>query len=356
MNGERKSAAPRDGQDMKLAHVEFYVEDLDEVVDRLAESYGFTKSPEADVATSADTHRSAVMRGGLITLVVTQALSETHFAHDFVWRHGDGVGNLGIGVADVTAAFEDAVERGAVAVSAPQRNGTDGAITAVIRGFGDVLHTFVEHREKAPAARVPSSAVRRIDHLAVCLEAGELNPTTEYYESALGFSTIFEERIVIGSQAMLSKVVQSPSAEITLTLIEPDTRMDAGQIDEFLKRHNGAGVQHIAFETNDIVRSVSVLSDKGVDFLSTPATYYDALADRLDLATHSVDELRQRNILVDEDHDGQLFQIFARSTHPRNTLFFEVIERLGAKTFGSGNIKALYEAVEAARVHGETST
>jgi 4-hydroxymandelate synthase len=147
--------------------------------------------------------------------------------------------------------------------------------------------------------------------------------------------------------------VQSTSGKVTLTLIEPDATRESGQIDEFLKNHGGAGVQHVAFVTDQIVASVGAMAERGVGFLPTPGSYYDLLADRITLDRHSIAGLRELDILVDEDHQGQLFQIFARSTHPRKTFFLEVIERAGARTFGSGNIKALYEAVEVERLKAE---
>ncbi|BCK72298.1 hypothetical protein Srufu_062510 [Streptomyces libani subsp. rufus] len=194
------------------------------------------------------------------------------------------------------------------------------------------------------------AGLEAIDHFAVCLRAGGLDPTVAFYENVLGFSMIFEEKITVGAQAMLSKVVQDASRTVTLTLIEPDTTAQSGQIDSFLSANGGEGIQHIAFSTPNAVETVSVMEERGVEFLSTPGAYYRALRDRITLAAHTLDDLQRRNLLADEDHDGQLFQIFTRSMYPRQTLFFEVIQRLGARTFGSGNIKALYEAVEAERV------
>jgi 4-hydroxymandelate synthase len=188
-----------------------------------------------------------------------------------------------------------------------------------------------------------------IDHIAVCLNTGDMNATVDFYRKALGFRDIFEEHIVVGAQAMESKVVQSPSGTVTLTLIEPDPSAAPGQIDEFLKSHQGAGVQHLAFSSPDAVRAVRVLTARGVTFLTTPPAYYDLLGQRIDLSRSRLEDLRARNVLADEDHHGRLFQIFTASTHPRHTLFFEVIERQGAETFGSANIKALYEAVELER-------
>jgi 4-hydroxymandelate synthase len=147
-------------------------------------------------------------------------------------------------------------------------------------------------------------------------------------------------------------VVQSADRTVTLTPIEPDRDSGPGQIDDFVKNHGGAGVQHIAFGSANAVEVVSELVERGVEFLETPAAYYEQLEDRLTPSTHSTEELRRLNLLVDQDQHGQLFQIFTRTVHPRRTLFFEVIERLGARTFGSGNIKALYQAVEAEQTQG----
>jgi 4-hydroxymandelate synthase len=187
-----------------------------------------------------------------------------------------------------------------------------------------------------------------VDHAAICLPAGELAPTVRYYREVFGFQQIFEEFIEVGEQAMDSKVVQSPSERVTFTLIEPVPDRRPGQIDGFLARHGGAGVQHLAFLTDDIVRAVRTFEDRGVRFLSTPASYYEALEARLGGTEVDVRDLRSTNVLVDRDHWGELFQIFTRSMHVRDTYFMEIIDRHGARTFGSGNIKALYEAVERA--------
>jgi len=365
---ERISSASVEG--LKLDYVEFYVSSADSAAAWLIDSYGFEVLAVAGGALAGCDHKSVVLRQNAITLVLTEALTDLHPAGLYVQHHGDGVANLGFRVTDVSAALAAAVARGAVPVIVPGLRQDDGVVTATIKGFGDVLHTFAQIDDSLPEGapllsglefqepRTPSRSggpeLQRIDHFAVCLEAGQLLPTVEFYKSVLDFEMIFEERIQVGSQAMLSQVVQSPFGDVTLTLIEPDPQSNLGQIDDFLKDHNGPGVQHIAFTSDDIVRSVSTLVGNDIAFLQTPASYYDLLVERLELAAHSVQELKGLNILVDEDHEGQLFQIFTRSVHPRRTLFLEVIQRLGARTFGSGNIKALYEAVELERVKAGT--
>ncbi|MFJ9034290.1 4-hydroxyphenylpyruvate dioxygenase [Streptomyces sp. NPDC102274] len=346
--------AKSDVQELSIDHVTLYVEDLETTALSFARDYGFETYATAELPGRA---KSVAIGSGRIRLVLTQALQDDHPAALYVRQHGDGVADIALTTPDAEAAFAEAVRRGTRPLAEPTE--VDSVITATIAGFGDVRHTFVQRREGTGASHLPGftsvdggysevdSGLLEIDHLAVCLEAGSLRSTVEFYERVLGFRNTFTERILVGAQAMDSEVVQSPSGGVTLTLIEPDTSREPGQVDYFIKNHDGSGVQHIAFRTEDIVRSVAAMSDRGIEFLSTPAAYYRMLGDRLRLARHLPEELASLNILADEDHEGQLFQIFTRSVHPRRTLFFEVIERVGATTFGSGNIKALYEAVEA---------
>jgi 4-hydroxymandelate synthase len=191
-----------------------------------------------------------------------------------------------------------------------------------------------------------SDLLRKIDHAAVCVPAGELDATIAFHEQVFGFRVIFQEYIEIGGQGMMSKVVQSPSGGVTFTLIQPDLTRRAGQIDDFLAWHDGAGVQHVAFLTEDIVTAVRAFAERGVEFAETPSGYYDMLSARLGATDIPVDALRPLGILVDRDHWGQMYQIFAKSVHIRRTYFIELIDRHGARTFGTSNIPALYEAKE----------
>jgi 4-hydroxymandelate synthase len=188
--------------------------------------------------------------------------------------------------------------------------------------------------------------LRLIDHAAVCVPAGQLGPTVDHYRDAFGFNEIFSEYVEVGEQGMDSRVVQSPSGGVTFTILEPDVTRKHGQLDDFLSWHGGAGVQHVAFATNDIVNAVRTFSGRGVGFASTPSSYYDMLEQRLGLIDVPVEALREVGVLVDRDHWGQMYQIFTQSMHVRRTLFLELIERHGARTFGTSNIKALYEAKE----------
>lgn len=338
-----------------IDHVEFYVANADETAARLCRSYGFRVQGQVGPATD---HHSVLIRQNDIQLLLTEGLAEQHPASVYVRRHGDGPATIALSTEDPDGALTEAVALGAVPVSTAEPLADVSATSRVrITAFGDVAHTFVRPGELTSQLDValsgpdvePLELLDILDHVAVCVPDGELIPTVQFYERVLGFSQIFEEYIEVGVQAMNSRVVQSPSGGVTLTILEPDTSRMPGQIDEFLRAHDGAGVQHLALRTDDIATSVRTLSDRGVGFLTTPGGYYDELEARLGHVGLPVDTLRGLNILVDQDNEGELFQIFAQSTHPRRTFFFEVIERRKALTFGSANIKALYQAVERER-------
>lgn len=352
-----------------IDHLELYVADAEEAANQLCQHFGFTVhgrgSPEAEAAD----FRSILLRQHEITLVVTQALRDNHRAWNYVQRHGDGVAVIAVAVDDAHTAFTEAVKRGAAPIEPPvdlEKNGTRTTFAAV-NAFGDVVHRFVsrssprgrfapgviEETEPAPGR---DGMFTQIDHLAVCLPAGTLAETVRHYQEVFGFAQIFEEQIVVGTQAMDSKVVQNAAGTVTLTIIEPDTTREPGQIDEFVRAHDGAGVQHVAFLTDDIARAVRACSRRDVRFLTTPPSYYDALPSRLGEVGVPVETLRALNVLADRDFGGVMLQIFTASRHPRRTLFYELIDRRGARTFGSNNIKALYEAVERQRAASQAQT
>ncbi|MET8842350.1 4-hydroxyphenylpyruvate dioxygenase [Streptomyces rubiginosohelvolus] len=339
--------------ELTLNHIELYVTDLAAARTAFADQYGGHHLADHEPADGA--HRSTALGIGRTVLVLTQGLSADHPASLFVRARGDGVADLALRTDRVRAAHASALAHGARDRGAPIEE--DGAIRATIQVFGDVRHTFVTPPPGTEGHWVPgfgalpsspgsTTGLTGADHFAVCLDAGSLDEVVRFYRTALGFDRTFSERIVVGSQAMDSHVVQNTARDVTLTLLEPDTTASPGQIDRFLKDNDGSGIQHVAFATEDIVRATAVLRERDVEFLSTPGAYYDRLTERITLERHGLAELRAAHVLADEDHGGQLFQIFTRSTHPHNTLFYEVVERCGATTFGSGNIKALYEAVE----------
>ncbi|GAA2902130.1 4-hydroxyphenylpyruvate dioxygenase [Actinoplanes cyaneus] len=342
-----------------IDHLEIYAQDAEEAAARFCAGYGFTVLGRGGPATGLPDCTSVLLRQHEITLVVTSPLSAAHRAHDYLLQHGEGVSVVGLAVGDASAAFAEAVGRGATPLAPPQV--LDGVTFASVDGFGDVEHRFVSRRDPAglfapgiiaeyPGVDTATGLLRDVDHLAVCVPAGDLDPLTSRLGRIFELDQTFEERIVVGTQAMESKVVQSRSGGVTFTIIEPDTERAPGQIDTFIRDHDGVGVQHVAFRTDDIVAGVGFSAQRGVPFLTTPASYYDALPARLGEVGVPVQLLRAFSILADRDYAGVMLQIFTASTHPRRTLFYELIERRGARTFGSNNIKALYEAVERERV------
>lgn len=356
-----------------IDHIELYVGDAKQAAFYLVTAFGFKVCGQGGPETGLAGQRSLLLRQGEIQVVLTSGLVADHPATEYVRRHGDGVAVIGIGVDDVADAYRELTGRGAESVSAPREyvpaesGAEQRVVVAEVSGFSDVTHRLVErhgtHREFLPGAievtepdpHSDGKVLRTIDHIAICVPAGGLVPTAQYYVDVFGFKPIFEEYVEVGGQGMDSKVVQSPSQHVTFTLIEPDPQRLPGQIDNFLAWHAGAGVQHVAFGTDDIVKAVSSLGDHGVRFLGTPAGYYDALEERVGHLDAPLEDLRRLGVLVDRDHWGQLLQIFTESMHVRRTLFLEIVERRGALTFGSGNIKALYEAKNS-ELSGTTAT
>jgi 4-hydroxymandelate synthase len=346
----------------RIDHVEFFVRDARAAAGQFCESYGFRVHGQL----GRPDQSSVLVRQGDILVLLTQGLTAEHPAEQYVARHGDGLATIALAADDPDGTLTEAVRRGAVPLPPhPPLEPPAAGSRVRVAAFGDVAHTFVKPGELLAlcAAPDPEPAPDRataggpepvalldaIDHIAACVPSGELASTTAFYQDVLGFTEIFEEYIQVGDQAMNSRVVQSRSGAVTITLLEPDALGTPGQIDEFLKAHDGAGVQHLALRTGDIATAVRTLSGRGGSFLSTPGSYYDELEHRLGKVGVPVDSLRELSILVDRDNGGELYQIFTRSTHPRQTFFVEVIERLGALTFGTANIRALYEAVERER-------
>ena len=348
-----------------IDHVELYVGDAQQSAYYFGSAFGLGIGGQGGPETGLVGQRSLLMTQGEVRMLLTSGLYAEHSATEYVQRHGDGVAVVAMRVDDVAASFAELVRRGAEAISPPKAYSDDGTtvVIADVSGFGDVVHRLVqrdgasflpgaiETAEREPAEHPMFS---KIDHLAICVPAQQLQATSTFYQQVYGFAEIFTEHIEVAGQGMNSVVVQSPSGEVTFTLIEPDTDRRAGQIDDFLQWHAGAGVQHVALITDDIVSTVDRLSARGVRFLPTPASYYQSLQERVGAIDAEIADLSRLGILVDRDHWGQLLQIFTESTHVRRTLFIEVIERRGARTFGSGNIKALYEAKEREMVHAPT--
>jgi len=346
---------------LDIDHIEFYVGDAIATAQSLCTAYGFRVYGHGGPETGLPGQRTVLLGQGDIRILLTSGLHNDHPASQFVAKHGDGVAVVAFGTDSAATAYADAVAAGGSGIRQPRTWENDEAcvVTAEVAGFGDVVYRLVEGRgadaqfqpgviemEPGAAAGADNDLLRSIDHTAVCVPAGELDSTIAFHEQVFGFTVTFREYIEVGAQGMMSKVVQSPSGGVTFTIIEPDLSRPAGQIDDFLAWHDGAGVQHVAFLTTDIVHAVRTGTGRGVEFAVTPSSYYDMLAARLGATDIAVEALRPLGILVDRDHWGQMYQIFAKSTHIRRTYFVELIDRHGARTFGTSNIPALYAAKE----------
>jgi 4-hydroxymandelate synthase len=335
---------------LEIEYVELYSSDMQPVVDYFTLSAGFTQ-----VAESADSGQNSVLlRQGSVQLLVTAGPG----TEKFLDAHGDGIADIALTCDDVRKTRD-----AAVAAGASESDSVPG--TLAVSGFGGVRHTLcplpAPSGTRLPAGRTWISTphprrtgrVRLLDHVAVCLEGGTLAGYADFYGDAFGLARYSSEYVALGDQAMDSIVVRSPSGSITFTLVAPDPAKSPGQLDAFLSRNGGPGVQHLAFLVDDIIPAVREFRDLGVEFLSTPGTYYDMLAERFPGMREEIADLRAANVLADRDEWGYLLQLFTRSPHERNTLFYEFIQRRGARGFGSANIRALYEAVERDRLAAE---
>lgn len=328
-----------------IAFAEMYTRDKLSAVEYFVSAMGFTR-----VADSVASDRSSVLlRQGDVQLVVTSGRGIWKFLDE----HGDGIADIALTCDDPGETADAAVAAGAKIVGPVREN-------PVVSAFGDVTHTLLPLTDNpaatAPAGRrwTPAPApsdpaagrIRLLDHIAICLEGGTLEEYADFYRDAFEFSRYSSEYVAVGTQAMDSIVVRSASERVIFTLVAPDPAKDPGQLGAYLERNCGAGVQHLAFLVEDITAAVRELGDGGVEFLTTPGSYYDLLVDRFPELGERIAELRQAQVLADRDEWGYLLQLFSRSPYERNTLFFELIQRQGSRGFGSANIRALYEAVE----------
>jgi 4-hydroxymandelate synthase len=328
-----------------IAYIELYTGEHRSAVDYFVSSLGFIGVAES----GGSAGHSVLLRQGGVRLVVTEGPSTRAFLDD----HGDGIADIAFRCDDVAGTRDTALAAGASLVAS-------GPGRVVVSGFGDTCHTLVASTEatRLPAGRdwtdvtfgedrpARRSWIRLLDHIAVCVTSGTLVDCADFYADGFGLSRYSGEHTEIGDQAMDSIVVRSPSGGITFTLLEQDMSKKPGQIEGFLSRNDGPGVQHLAFGVDDIIAAVHEFSSHGIEFLRTPGAYYDMLATRMPGIQAEIADLRAADVLADRDEWGYLLQLFTRSPYRGNTLFYELIQRRGARGFGSANIRALYEAVE----------
>jgi len=356
--GEAVGAPALSGTD----HVELWVGNARQAAHYYRSAFGFDIVAYAGPETGVRDRASYVLRQGKVRLVVTAALQPEGEIADHVRSHGDGVRAIGLRVDDARAAYGAALARGARGLAEPQTaSDAHGAVTwATIATYGDTVHHFVERNEYSgphwPGYREETRAgggvgLRHIDHAVGNVELGEMDSWVSWYAAVMGFDVFqeFDERdIATQYSALRSKVTRDWRTMITFPINEPAKGLRASQIQEYLDYYRGPGVQHIAIHTDDIVGTVGEMRQRGVEFLRTPATYYEGVALRCAErgVNEDLDRLRDLNILVDFDDNGYLLQIFTRPVADRPTLFYEVIQRRGCMGFGKGNFKALFEAIE----------
>jgi 4-hydroxyphenylpyruvate dioxygenase len=305
---------------------------------------------------------SYVLQQDKIRLVLTSAFDPEHWINAHVRLHGDGVKDIALWVDDAREAYKLAIERGAQSWREPEviEDSRGRVVIAAIRTYGDTIHSLVERTDYAgtflpgfaPATSeyAPTPiGLKYVDHCVGNVELGQMNRWVSFYEDVMGFRNLisFDDKdISTEYSSLMSKVVASGNDRIKFPINEPAEGKKKSQIDEYLDFYRGPGVQHLALATDDIVHTVTELRKRGVDFLRVPTTYYDTVLDRVGHIDEDLAPLRELGILVDRDDEGYLLQIFTKPVQDRPTVFYEIIQRKGARSFGKGNFKALFEAIE----------
>lgn len=343
-------------------YVEFYVGNAKQSAYYYQTAFGYALVAYAGPETGVRGKASYVLQQDKVRIVLTSSFDPNDEISKHVNLHGDGVKVLALWVDDATKAFEETTKRGAKAIHPPKKmKDKDGeVVTASIQTYGETIHTFVERKNyrgafmpgfnkvEKPALSKPVG-LKFIDHCVGNVELGDMNKWVKFYEDVMGFKlliTFDDKDISTEYTSLMSKVVSNGSGYVKFPINEPAEGKKKSQIEEYIDFYRGAGVQHIAIATDNIIETVGELRKRGVDFLFVPDTYYDDLYDRVGKIDEDVLELKRLNILADRDPEGYLLQIFTKPVQDRPTVFYEIIQRKGATSFGKGNFKALFEAIE----------
>lgn len=344
-------------------HVEFYVGNARQSARYYKSQFGFRIAGYRGPETGVRDRASWLLVQNEIRFVLTTALSPEHAIAAHVLVHGDGVHDIALLVDDAASAWRETTKRGARSVQEPEiRSDASGEVcTAAIATYGETIHTFVERRNYRGVFLPGFEAVqqgdsiatvaglRRIDHMVGNVPLGEMQKWADFYRDVMGFRQFqsFDDKDVSTEySALMSKVMANGNDRIKFPLNEPASGKRKSQIEEYLEFYRGPGVQHIAMETGDIIETVSLLKMNGVEFLTVPSTYYDDMFARVGAIDEPIELLKNLSILVDRDDEGYMLQIFTKPVEDRPTLFYEVIQRKGSRSFGKGNFKALFEAIE----------
>lgn len=356
---EAQDFLPINGTD----YVELYVGNAKQAAHYYKTAFGFESHAYCGLETGNKEFCSYVIKQGKIQLVLTTPLNPDSEISDHIRKHGDGVKVIALWVDDARKAYEETVSRGAKEVMEPtvssDKNGQ--VICASIKSYGDTIHTFVERKnytgvfmpgfEKWESEYNPGTkGLKYIDHMVGNVELGEMNKWADFYANTMGFANLItfdDSDISTKYTALMSKVMTNGNGRIKFPINEPAKGLRKSQVEEYLDFYGGPGCQHIAVATDDIVYTISEMRACGVEFLHVPGTYYDTVVDRVGTIAEDMATLKALGIMVDRDEEGYLLQIFTKPVEDRPTLFFEIIQRKGAMSFGKGNFQALFESIEA---------
>lgn len=345
-----------------MHHAELYVGNARQASHFYQTVFGYSLVAYRGFETGSRDRVSYVLQQGNIRLVLTGALGSEGAIAEHVNLHGDGVKDLAMLVGDVDRAYTECVRRGAQSITPPMDISDEhGTVRyAAIATYGDTVHSFIDNRNykgvflpgfvaKSAPQLVEPVGIQFIDHCVGNVELGKMNDWVAFYRDVMGFTQYlsFDDKdISTEYSALMSKVMAGGRGRIKFPINEPAEGKKKSQIDEYLEYYKGPGVQHMALLTGDIVSTVRALSNNGLEFLKVPSTYYDDLIERVGAIDEPIEELKELGILVDKDDEGYLLQIFSKPVQDRPTLFYEIIQRKGARGFGKGNFKALFESIE----------
>ena len=343
-------------------YVEFYVGNAKQVAHYYQTAFGFQPLAYSGLETGDKEKTSYVLVQDKIRFVFTTALHPDSYIAEHVKEHGDGVKVVALWVDDAAKSWRETTTRGAKSYFEPvtRKDKYGEVVTAGIHTYGETVHVFVERKnyhgtflpgfEKwDPEYRPEPLGLKYVDHMVGNVGWGEMNIWARFYENVMGFKQLisFDDKdISTEYTALMSKVMSNGNGRIKFPLNEPAEGRKTSQIEEYINFYRGAGVQHVAMATDDIIHTVSELKRRGVEFLYVPDTYYDTVMDRVGHIDEELKELAKLGILIDRDDEGYLLQVFTRPVQDRPTVFYEIIQRKGAKSFGKGNFKALFESIE----------
>jgi 4-hydroxyphenylpyruvate dioxygenase len=343
-------------------YVEFYVGNAKQAAHFYKTAFGFQSLAYSGPETGVKDRASYAIRQNKLTFVLTTPIRPNNSMADHIYKHGDGVKAIALTVEDATSAWKETTKRGGKSFLKPTTLSDDDGevVMSGIHTYGDVVHLFIE-RENYGGVFMPGfrkwdstynprqTGLQYVDHCVGNVCWGQMNPWVKFYEDVMGFRNIlsFDDKdISTEYSALMSKVMSNGNGYVKFPINEPAEGKKKSQVEEYLEFYNGEGVQHVAMATNNIIETVTDLQKRGVEFLHIPSNYYDTLLDRVGHIDEELNALKRLGILVDRDDEGYLLQIFTKPVEDRPTLFYEVIQRKGAKSFGKGNFKALFEAIE----------